>query len=101
MAKLSAINNNKRRLKMIQGKAATRKALKKEFSDKELSFERRMEIAHKMAEMPRNSSRIRYRNRCELSGRPRGYHNKFKMSRIGLRELASAGLLPGVVKSSW
>lgn len=101
MAKLSAINNNLRRLKMIEGKKATRKALKEEFSNKDIGFDRRMEIVHKFAEMPRNSSRTRYRNRCELSGRPRGYHNKFKMSRIGLRELASSGLLPGVVKSSW
>ncbi len=101
MAKLSAINNNKRRAQMIVNKSETRRALKAELMNKETSFERRIEVAHKMAEMPRNSSRVRERNRCELSGRPRGYHRKFKMSRIALRDLASAGLLPGVVKSSW
>ncbi len=101
MAKLSAINNNQKRLKMIQGKRATRKLLKQEFTNKETSFERRIELAHKLAEMPRNSSSTRYRNRCELSGRPRGYHCKFRMSRIALRALASSGMLPGVVKSSW
>lgn len=86
---------------MIACKKATRITLKKEFMKKELSFERRIEIAHKMAEMPRNSSRVRLRNRCELSGRPRGYHRKFQLSRIALRDLASAGMLPGVIKSSW
>lgn len=101
MAKLSAVNNNNRRKNMFANKSATRAALKKEFMNKEVTFERRIEIAHKMAEMPRNSSRVRTRNRCELSGRPRGYHRKFKLSRIALRDLASAGLLPGVVKSSW
>jgi small subunit ribosomal protein S14 len=101
MAKLSSINNNKKRQSMIANKAQTRAALKAEMMNKETSFERRIEVAHKMAEMPRNSSSIRYRNRCELSGRSRGYHRKFKISRIALRDLASMGLLPGVVKSSW
>lgn len=101
MAKISAINNNLKRLKMIEGKRQTRCALKAEFKSQDTSFERRMELVHKMAEMPRNSSRVRHRNRCALSGRPRGFHNKFQMSRIGLRELASSGQLPGVVKSSW
>lgn len=101
MAKLSAINTNNRRLKLIEGKLETRRKLKKEFHNKETTFERRIEISHKLAELPRNSSSTRYKNRCQVSGRPRGYHNKFKMSRIALRELASAGLLPGVVKSSW
>lgn len=101
MAKQSSINNNKRRAKMIVAKSPTRRAQKSEFMQKDLSFERRIELAHKMAEMPRNSSRVRERNRCELSGRARGYHRKFQLSRIALRDLASAGLLPGVVKSSW
>ena len=101
MAKLSAINNNNERLRLIQKKKATRKSLKVEFYNKETTFERRIEIAHKIAEMPRNSSPTRHRNRCVLTGRPRGYHRKFGTSRIALRELASAGLLPGVVKSSW
>lgn len=101
MAKLSSINNNKRRLKMIQGKKQTRQAIKSELLKKDIDFDRRIDLVHKLAEMPRNSSRVRYRNRCELSGRPRGYHRKFQLSRIGLRDLASAGMLPGVVKSSW
>lgn len=101
MAKLSSINNNKRRLKMIQGKKQTRQVIKSELLKKDIDFDRRIDLVHKLAEMPRNSSRVRYRNRCELSGRPRGYHRKFQLSRIGLRDLASAGMLPGVVKSSW
>ncbi len=101
MAKLSAINNNRKRLKMIQSKRATRELLKAEFANEETSFERRVALSHKLAEMPRNSSSTRYRNRCELSGRPRGYHRKFRVSRIAVRDLASGGMLPGVVKSSW
>lgn len=101
MAKLSSINNNMKRKAMIANKKATRMALKQEIMNKDTTFERRIELVHKMAEMPRNSSAIRYRNRCELSGRSRGYYRKFKISRIALRDLGSIGMLPGVVKSSW
>ena len=101
MAKLSSINNNMKRKAMIANKKATRMALKQEIMNKDTTFERRIELVHKMAEMPRNSSAIRYRNRCELSGRSRGYYRKFKISRIALRDIGSIGMLPGVVKSSW
>ena len=69
--------------------------------DRELSIEERFNAQLKLSEMPRNSSEVRYRNRCELTGRPRGFYRKFKMSRIALRELGNFGLIPGIVKSSW
>jgi small subunit ribosomal protein S14 len=75
--------------------------LSKLLRNPEASFEERIAAVHKMAELPRNSSRVRVRNRCGLTGRPRGYYRKFGMSRIALRELASAGMLPGVTKASW
>ncbi|MDR0625229.1 MAG: 30S ribosomal protein S14 [Holosporales bacterium] len=101
MAKLSSIENNKRRQRLIAGKAATRAALKSFIYNKETGFIDRLAAVHKLAEMPRNSSRVRYRNRCEVTGRPRGFYRFFRMSRIALRDYASAGLLPGVVKASW
>lgn len=101
MAKLSSIENNKKRLKMIGNKAATRAALKAAIANKDIDFGDRIAAVHKLAEMPRNSSKVRYRNRCEITGRPRAFYRYFKMSRISLREYASAGLLPGVTKASW
>ena len=81
--------------------ANKRAALKELVKSKTLSPEERFEAVLKLAEMPRNSSKTRIRNRCQVTGRPRGYYRKLKMSRIALRDLASAGQLPGVVKSSW
>ncbi|MDR0632667.1 MAG: 30S ribosomal protein S14 [Holosporales bacterium] len=101
MAKLSSIENNKRRMRLIKGKSASRAALKAVVTNKNTDFTDRMMAVHKLAEMPRNSSRVRYRNRCEVTGRPRGFYRYFKMSRISLREYASFGLLPGVTKASW
>lgn len=101
MAKLSSIENNKKRMRLAQSKAATRAALKAKIADKSMDFEERLRLVHKLAEMPRNSSRIRYRNRCEITGRPRGFYRKFHMSRLALREYALSGLLPGVTKASW
>ncbi len=101
MAKKSSIENNNRRKSMVANKSNTRAALKSVLKDRTLSFEDRMASVHKLAEMPRNSSSIRIRNRCALTGRPRGYYRKFGISRISLRELGSAGFLPGVVKASW
>jgi small subunit ribosomal protein S14 len=101
MAKLSAIENNKRKQRMIDASAAKRTALKRVISDKNTSFEDRMAAVIKLSEMPRNSSSVRYRNRCLVTGRPRGVYRKFKMSRISIRDFASAGLLPGVIKASW
>lgn len=101
MAKLSSIEKNNRRKRLVENKRATRESLKKLIQSKDTPFEDRLAAVHKLAEMPRNSSKIRVRNRCTLTGRPRGYYRKFGMSRIAFRELASAGFLPGVTKASW
>jgi small subunit ribosomal protein S14 len=101
MAKTSAIERNKRRRKLVARYAERRAALKKTANDQSLSMEERFQARLKLAELPRNSAKVRIRNRCELSGRPRGYYRKLKLSRIALRELGSAGLIPGLVKSSW
>jgi Ribosomal protein S14 len=101
MAKKSMIEKNSRRRRMTKQKAATRTALKTLIMDKDTSMEERFDAVMKLAKMPRNSAKVRIRNRCELSGRPRGFYRKFKLSRIALRELASAGQIPGVIKSSW
>jgi small subunit ribosomal protein S14 len=101
MAKLSSIENNKKRQRLIVANAKARSSLRRVIANKQTPFEDRMVAVHKLAELPRNSSAVRYRNRCELTGRARGVYRKFKMSRIALREYASAGLLPGVTKASW
>ena len=86
---------------MSKDKGASRAALKALIMDKDTSMEERFAAVLKLAQMPRNSSKVRIKNRCELSGRPRGFYRKFKLSRIALRELASSGQIPGVIKSSW
>lgn len=101
MAKLSSINTNLRRKKLSTGKLETRKALKEKLRDRNLPFEDRMAMVAKLSEMPRNSSYIRVRNRCELTGRSRAFYRKFRMSRVALREHGSFGLIPGLIKSSW
>jgi small subunit ribosomal protein S14 len=101
MAKTSSINKNKRRAQMVKRLAAKRARLKKMAEDRSLAPEERFAARLKLAELPRNSSMTRIRNRCELTGRPRGFYRKFKLSRLALRELASAGQIPGMVKSSW
>ncbi len=101
MAKTSAIEKNKRRRRLAQRYAAKRARLKAMAKDPSLTPEERFAARLKLSELPRNASLVRIRNRCEVTGRPRGYHRKFKMSRIALRELASTGQIPGVVKSSW
>ncbi len=101
MAKKSAIENNKRREKLVKAYAGRRARLKAKALDESLSPEERFEARLKLAELPRNSAEIRVRNRCEISGRPRAFYRKLKMSRIALRELGSRGLIPGLVKSSW
>jgi small subunit ribosomal protein S14 len=85
----------------VKLKAAKRNALKAVANDENLSLDERFEARLKLAEMPRNSSATRIRNRCELTGRPRAFYRKMKMSRIALRELGSQGQIPGLVKSSW
>jgi small subunit ribosomal protein S14 len=101
MAKKSSIENNKRRAKLAKAFAGRRARLKAAAVNEALSAEERFEARLKLAQLPRNSAAGRYRNRCEVSGRPRGFYRKLKMSRIALRELGSRGLVPGLVKSSW
>ena len=101
MAKKSAVNRNQRVKGLVKQYAAKRAALKAIASNETLPLEERFEARLKLAELPRNSAAVRIRNRCEVTGRPRGYYRKLKMSRISLRDLGSAGLIPGLVKSSW
>ena len=101
MAKKSAIEKNNRRRALSERYASKRETLKKIAKDKSISQEERFEAFLKLAKLPRNSSPTRVRNRCMLTGRPRGYSRKLKLSRISLRELASLGQIPGIVKSSW
>jgi small subunit ribosomal protein S14 len=100
MAKTSSVQKNMRRMKMAKQFAAKRKRLKDLANDKKAAPEDRFNARLKLAEMPRNSAPSRIRNRCELTGRPRAVYRKFKLSRIALRELASTGQIPGMVKSS-
>ncbi|HSP49767.1 MAG: 30S ribosomal protein S14 [Hyphomicrobiales bacterium] len=101
MAKKSMVEKNNRRRKMAKQFANRRSKLKEIARDKTLPMEERFAATLKLAELPRNSSATRIRNRCELSGRPRGYYRKHRLSRIALRDLGSKGLIPGLVKSSW
>jgi small subunit ribosomal protein S14 len=101
MAKVSAIEKNKRRMRMVKKYAARRARLKVIASDMSRPVEERFNARLKLAELPRNSSPVRLRLRCAATGRPRGVYRKFQLSRITLRELASAGQVPGMVKSSW
>ena len=101
MAKLSSINKNERRKKLVQKHAAKYAKLKAIADDESRDDTERLIARLKLAEVPRNGNPTRVRNRCELTGRSRAYYRKFRLSRIMLRELANKGLIPGVVKSSW
>ena len=101
MAKKSAIEKNEKRRKLVQRDAAKRDRLRTIARDRSLPPEERFQAYLKLAELPRNGAAVRVRNRCLVSGRPRGFYRKFKLSRIALRELASVGQVPGMVKSSW
>ncbi len=101
MAKTSAIEKNKRRARLIKKYAARRAELKALAQDNSLPGEERFAARLKLAKLPRNSSPVRLRLRCDLTGRPRGVYRKFRLSRIALRELALSGKIPGMVKSSW
>lgn len=101
MAKTSAIEKNNRRRKLVKRYAAKRERLKAIARDQALPIEERFAAQLKLAELPRNSAAVRIRNRCELTGRPRAFYRKFKLSRIALRELGSKGQIPGMVKASW
>ena len=101
MAKKSAIDKNKKRIYMVALHKDKRMALKAIIKDKKVSQEDRFKAVLKLASLPKNGSQIRVRNRCEITGRPRGNYRKFSMSRIAFRDLASSGQLPGITKASW
>ena len=101
MAKISSIERNRKRRRLSAKYAAKRERLKAIASDESMPQEDRFSARLKLAELPRNSAIVRVRNRCEITGRPRGYYRKLKMSRIALRELSSVGQVPGMIKSSW
>ena len=101
MAKKSAVNRNQHVRELVKQYAAKRRLLKDIANDESLPLEERFDARLKLAQLPRNGSPTRVRNRCEITGRPRAYYRKLRMSRISLRDLGSAGLIPGLVKSSW
>jgi small subunit ribosomal protein S14 len=101
MAKKSSVEKNNRRKRLIDSASNKRNKYKAIVSDRSLSFEERLEAQIKLSEMPRNTSKIRYRNRCGITGRPRGYYRKFNLSRIAVRELGNFGEIPGLIKASW
>ena len=101
MAKTSSIQKNLKRIRLVNKFLKKREELKKIIKNKKLPLEERFNAQLKLAKLPRNSAKIRIRNRCEMTGRPRGVYRKFKISRIAFRELASKGMIPGVTKSSW
>ncbi|MER2536429.1 MAG: 30S ribosomal protein S14 [Rhizobiaceae bacterium] len=101
MAKTSSVEKNNRRRRLVANQAAKRAALKEIIMDQSKPLEERFRAQLKLAAMPRNGAKIRIRNRCEVTGRPRAYYRKLGMSRIALRELGNLGEIPGLVKSSW
>ena len=101
MAKLSAINKNNKRIKLSDKYYKKRESLKKIIMNKKLSLEERFKAQQKLSKLPRNSAKIRVRNRCQITGRPHGVYRKLKISRIALRQLGLEGKIPGMVKSSW
>ena len=101
MAKTSAIQRNLKVIRLVNKFSKKRRKLKKIIQNKNLPLDERFNAQLKLAKLPRNSAKIRIRNRCEMTGRPRGVYRKFKISRIALRELASKGIIPGMTKSSW
>ena len=101
MAKTSSVEKNNRRRKLVKQYANKRAKLKAIIQNKETPIEERFAAQLKLAELPRNSAKNRIRNRCEITGRPRAYYRKVKMSRLALREMSNQGLIPGMVKSSW
>ena len=101
MAKKSAIEKNKTRIKKVEKYAEKRKQLKKIIMNKETSAEDRFQAVIKLSSLPKNGCAVRIRNRCELSGRPRGFYRRVRLSRIALRDLAASGQIPGMIKASW
>ena len=101
MAKLSSVNKNNRRIKLSNKFYEKRKKLKKIIMNKQLPLEERFKAQQKLSKLPRNSAKVRVRNRCQITGRPHGVYRKLKISRIALRQLGLEGKIPGMVKSSW
>ncbi len=101
MAKTSSVEKNNRRRKMVKQFAKKRSDLKSIVMDQDKPIEERFRAQLKLASLPRNSAKVRIRNRCEVTGRPRAYYRKLGMSRIALRDLGSLGMIPGLMKSSW
>ena len=101
MAKTSSIKKNLKRIDLVKKFSKKREALKKIVKNRKLPLDERFKAQLKLAKLPRNSSKTRIRNRCEITGRPHGVYRKLKISRIALRELASKGIIPGMTKSSW
>jgi len=101
MAKKSSIQKNLKRIKMVKKYQKKRAMLKKIINNKKLELSERFAAQLKLDKLPKNSSKVRIRNRCGISGRPHGYYRKLKISRIALRDMASAGKIPGIIKSSW
>ena len=101
MAKLSAVNKNKKRIKLSDRLFKKRASLKKIVMDKKITLEERFKAQQKLSKLPRNSAKNRVMNRCEITGRPHGVYRKLKISRIALRQLGLQGKIPGLVKSSW
>ena len=101
MAKLSAVNKNKKRINLSDRLYKKRQALKKIVMNKNITLEERFKAQQKLSKLPRNSAKNRVMNRCEITGRPHGVYRKLKISRIALRDMASAGKIPGMTKSSW
>ena len=101
MAKTSAIQKNLKRMRLVKKFSKKRELLKKIIKNKKLPLTERFEAQLKLAKVPRNSAKIRIRNRCEITGRPHGVYRKLRISRIALRDMASSGKIPGITKSSW
>ena len=101
MAKISAINKNNKRIRLSDKFYKKRLSLKKIIMDKKLTLEERFKAQQKLSKLPRNSAKVRVRNRCQITGRPHGVYRKLKISRIALRQLGLEGKIPGMVKSSW
>ena len=101
MAKMSSINKNNKRVKLSNKFYKKRKDLKKIIMNKNLTLEERFKAQQKLSKLPRNSAKVRIRNRCQITGRPHGVYRKLKISRIALRQLGLQGKIPGMVKSSW
>ena len=101
MSKVSSVNKNEHCKKLAERTATKRDALRKQIKDRSISVEERIQLQFQMQKLPKNSAPIRYRNRCGITGRPRGVWSKFRLCRVLIRDLGSRGLIPGLIKASW